>query len=173
MLCPHPGTSSHLISSAFQAALPPLSPGRRLWRSGWTMRLHSYLYLPQPSLVQLTAESLQNSLHLCCDSGGKASRTSVTEICWLQWTGVETQEKLSSKAAKGKQKWTQHYKSDKCCAQSFSRVRLSATPWTVARQPPSWDSPGKNIGVGCRALLQGIFPTQGWNPGLPHCRQIV
>ena len=34
------------------------------------------------------------------------------------------------------------------------------------------DSPGKNTGVGCHALLQGIFPVQGWNPGLPHCRQI-
>ena len=34
-----------------------------------------------------------------------------------------------------------------------------------------WDSPGKNTGVGCHALLQGIFPTQGWNPPLvclPH-----
>ena len=29
------------------------------------------------------------------------------------------------------------------------------------------DSPGKNTGVGCHALLQGIFPTQGSNPGLP------
>ena len=35
------------------------------------------------------------------------------------------------------------------------------------------DSPGKNIGVGCHALLQGIFPTQGSNPGLPCCRQIL
>ena len=35
------------------------------------------------------------------------------------------------------------------------------------------DSPGKNIRVGCHALLQGIFPTQGLNPGLPHCRQIL
>ena len=34
------------------------------------------------------------------------------------------------------------------------------------------DSPGKNTGVGCHALLQGIFPTQGSNPGLLHCRQI-
>ena len=29
-----------------------------------------------------------------------------------------------------------------------------------------WDSPGKNTGVGCRALLQGIFPTEGLNPRL-------
>ena len=35
------------------------------------------------------------------------------------------------------------------------------------------DSPGKNTGVGCHALLQGFFPTQGSNPGLPHCRQIL
>ena len=31
------------------------------------------------------------------------------------------------------------------------------------------DSPGRNTGVGCHALLQGIFPTQGLNPGLPQC----
>ena len=35
------------------------------------------------------------------------------------------------------------------------------------------DSPGKDTGVGCHALLQGIFPTQGSNPGLLHCRQIL
>ena len=35
------------------------------------------------------------------------------------------------------------------------------------------DSPGKNNGVGCYALLQGIFPTQELNPGLLHCGQIL
>ena len=35
------------------------------------------------------------------------------------------------------------------------------------------DSPDKYIGVGYHALLQGLFPTQGSNPGLPHCRQII
>ena len=35
------------------------------------------------------------------------------------------------------------------------------------------DSPGKNTGLGCYALLQGIFPTQASNPGLPHWRQIL
>ena len=33
------------------------------------------------------------------------------------------------------------------------------------------DSPGRNTGVGCHALLQGISPTQGSNPGLWHCRR--
>ena len=36
-----------------------------------------------------------------------------------------------------------------------------------------WDSPGKNTGAGCHTLLQGIVPTQGWNPGLPQCGQIL
>ena len=36
-----------------------------------------------------------------------------------------------------------------------------------------WDSPGWNTGVGSHSLLQGIFPTQGSNPGLPHCRRIL
>ena len=35
------------------------------------------------------------------------------------------------------------------------------------------DSPGKNTGVGCHALLQGIFPSQRSNPGLLCCRQIL
>ena len=36
-----------------------------------------------------------------------------------------------------------------------------------------WNSPRQNTGVGSLSLLQGIFPTQGSNPGLPHCRQIL
>ena len=36
-----------------------------------------------------------------------------------------------------------------------------------------WNSPGKNTGMGSFSLLQGIFPTQGLNPGVPHCRRII
>ena len=36
-----------------------------------------------------------------------------------------------------------------------------------------WDSPGQNTGVGSLSLLQGKIPTQGSNPYLPHCRQIL
>ena len=62
-----------------------------------------------------------------------------------------------------------------CCAYLLSHVWLFAAPWTVACQaPPSMgDSPGKNTGVGCHALFQGILPTWGSNSGLPHCRQIL
>ena len=36
-----------------------------------------------------------------------------------------------------------------------------------------WNSPGQNTGMGSLSFLQGIFPTQGSKPGLPHCRQIL
>ena len=57
---------------------------------------------------------------------------------------------------------------------SLSRVRLFAAPWTVAHQtPPSLGFSTQDTGVGCHFLLQEIFPTQGLNPGLPHCRQML
>jgi len=62
-----------------------------------------------------------------------------------------------------------------CCAWLLSHVLLFVTPWIVAHQPP--------LSMGIlqarivewfpHALLQGIFPTQGLNPGLPYCRQIL
>ena len=56
--------------------------------------------------------------------------------------------------------------------QSLSHVQHLVTPWTVARQAPlPLGFPGKNTGVGCHFLFQGIFLTQGLNLGLLHCRQ--
>ena len=43
----------------------------------------------------------------------------------------------------------------------------------VSDSVTTWNSPGQNAGVGSHSLLQGIFPIQGSNPGLPHCRQIL
>ena len=57
-------------------------------------------------------------------------------------------------------------------------AQLSLTLWnpmdcSLAGSSVHGDSPGKNTEVGCHALLHGIFPTQGSNPGLLHCRQIL
>ena len=46
------------------------------------------------------------------------------------------------------------------------------TDYKITRLLCPWDSPGKNIGVDCHSLLQRIFLTQGWNPGVLYCRQI-
>ena len=44
--------------------------------------------------------------------------------------------------------------------------------WPYGLYSP-WNSPGQNTGLGSLSLLHGIFPTQGLNPDLPHCRQIL
>ena len=49
---------------------------------------------------------------------------------------------------------------------------VSDCSWPHGLSSPR-NSPGQNTGVGSLSLLQGIFPTQGLNPGLPHCRQIL
>ena len=48
---------------------------------------------------------------------------------------------------------------------------ISFRYWWLLYSP--WNSPGQNTGVGSLFLLQGIFPTQGSNSGLLHCRQIL
>ena len=63
-----------------------------------------------------------------------------------------------------------------CCA-VLSRLVMPDSLQPHELSPPGsfvhGDSPGKNTGVGCHGLLQGIFPTEGSNPGLLHCGQIL
>ena len=49
---------------------------------------------------------------------------------------------------------------------------MSNSLWPHGLYNP-WNSLGQNTGVGSLSLLQGIFPTQGSNPGLPRCRHIL
>ena len=49
---------------------------------------------------------------------------------------------------------------------------MSDSLWPHKLYSP-WNSPGRNTGGGSLSLLQGIIPTQGSKPGLPHCRQIL
>ena len=55
---------------------------------------------------------------------------------------------------------------------SESRSVMSDSLWPHGLYS-TWNSPGQNTGVGSLSLLQEIFPTQGLNPGLPHCGQIL
>ena len=57
-------------------------------------------------------------------------------------------------------------------SESESRSVTPNTLWHHGLYSP-WNSLGQNTGVGSLSLLQGIFPTQGLNPGFPHCRQIL
>ena len=61
------------------------------------------------------------------------------------------------------------------CAKSLQSCCLTLQPRGLqpTRRLCPWDSPGKNTGVGCHALLQGIFSTQGSNLGLLYSRWIL
>ena len=62
-----------------------------------------------------------------------------------------------------------------CCCLVTSVVCNSVQSYGTqsARLPCPWDPLGKSTGVSCHVLLQGIFLTQGLNPGLLYCRQIL
>ena len=78
------------------------------------------------------------------------------EVLWTHTTGISMEASLHESVSE------------------VSRVWLFVTPWTVpSRLFHPWDFPGKNTGVGCHFLLQGIFPTQRSNPGLLHCKQTL
>ena len=63
------------------------------------------------------------------------------------------------------------------CHHSFpASVKVEVTQLCLTLSKPIdclWNSPGWNTGVGSHSLLQVIFPPQGSNPGLPHCRWIL
>ena len=60
----------------------------------------------------------------------------------------------------------------KVCKWSESHSVMSDSVTLYGLYSP-WDSPGQNTGVGSCSLLQGIFPTHGFNPGLLHWRGIL
>ena len=66
------------------------------------------------------------------------------------------------------QQWKSTMKVNVLAAQS---CRLFATPSTVARLLCPWNSPDTNTEAAWHSLFLGNLPTQGSNPGLPHCRQ--
>ena len=60
-----------------------------------------------------------------------------------------------------------------CVSHSVMPNSLQPHGLSLTRLLCPWNSPGKNTGVGCHSLLQGIFLTQGSNPCPLHCRQIL
>ena len=70
-----------------------------------------------------------------------------------------------------------HMTSGKIMKWSVSHLVVYDSLWPsglkLTRLLCPWNSPGKNTGMGSHSLLQGIFLTQGSNPGLLHCRQIL
>ena len=89
--------------------------------------------------------------------------------CWLSgWQVLINWLTGANQAAD--RRWLSHAYVPSCSVVSDSFDPMDCSPPGSAVHG---DSPGKHTGMGCHTLLQGTFPTQGLNPGLPHCRQIV
>ena len=121
--------------------------------------------------------------------------TTVQFSITLSWGGLRKKIETSEPKQTHKQQLSQHHPSHKegwktidpsaVFLATHSRNNLKSVSCSVvshslqphglypARLLCPWDSPGKNTGVGCLALLQGIFPTQRCNLDLPHCRWIL
>ena len=90
---------------------------------------------------------------------GKLTERFLTEIRFSLWVKPDRKKAISDKR------------------RDFSDWSKSCSVVSNFLQPHGlyspWNSPGKNTRVGSLSLLQGIFLTQGSNPGLPHYRQIL
>ena len=127
--------------------------GRQREMVGWHHRLNGH-----------------ESEHALGDGEGQGSLACCSP--WGRRVGSEwAAQSSSSWASLGLGKPTQA-----CIPQALSvplcgRFVLSLSP--QSHREVVMDFLGKNTGVGCHFLLQEIFPTQGLNPGLPHCRQTL
>ena len=87
----------------------------------------------------------------------------------IKWWILEIKQKLKARVIRARSR-QQLSDSDSHSVMSDSLRPHGLYP---TRLVCPWDSPGKNTGRGCHSLLQGIFPTQGSNLDLLHCRQIL
>ena len=96
----------------------------------------------------------------------------------LQWLAIPLSR---GSAQPNDQSWVSHTAGKFFTVRATKNVflaQLCLTPCNPVDCNPTrllcpWDSPGKNTEVVCHFLLQEILPTQGLNPGLLHCRQIL
>ena len=90
-----------------------------------------------------------------------------------------TEVNHTASSYQGRQVWSNvkhpnHFLKVCVCVKSLSRVWLFATPWTIAHQAPlSMGFSRQEYWSGLPFPSPGIFPTQGSNPGLLHCRQTL
>ena len=87
------------------------------------------------------------------------------------WGGLTNSCAKKRSEKKGEKERYKHLNAEfqRIARKLLSRIQLFVTPWAIQ----SWNSPCQNTGVGSLSLLQQIFTTQGWNPGLLHCRWIL
>ena len=154
------------------------------WRRKWQ---------PTPAFLPGESQGL-GSLVGCCLWGRTESEmteaTLAAPAAWLYWSSQKVRLDFSLRCyimEKSKQTfWPTQYKmlilgktgwgvfgTLKCLFTQSCRAFCDPTDCRLPGSSAHGDSPGKNTGVGCYFLHQGIFPTQGLNPGVLHCTYIL
>ena len=122
--------------------------------------------LPNPG-IKTRSPTLQAD-SLPAESQGKPKNTGVCSVSLLQWIFLTPGVEPGSPA----------WQVGSLPTELSEKPQIESHPFTSNSLQPHglyspWNSPGQNTGVGSISLLQGIFPTQGLNPGLLHCRWIL
>ena len=141
------------------------------WCCSPTIILCRPLPLPPSVFPSIRVFSNESLLHINGHSTGVSASASVLPMNIQNWSPLGLSGLiLQSKTLKS---LLQHHslKPSIILHSAFCMVQLSH-PYTTTRKIKC-NSPGQNTGVGSLSLLQGIFPTQELNPGLPHCRRIL
>ena len=128
----------------------------------------------------MCAKSLQSRLTLCDPTDCSPRISSVHGILQariLEWVAMPSSRgssrpsvgtRISYVSGTGRQVLYHYTVLSYCCVQLCDLMDYSPPGSSVYGY-----SLGKDTGLSCHALLQGIFPTQGLNPALPHCRRIL
>ena len=127
-------------------------------------------------------QSTMPQLRPCAPSTHSFSKKEITNMLWLKGRGAfqvtikwwyKSPHEIFRMTIRGQLHC--HLGSRKGMNWSETHLVGSSSLWSHGLYPTRllcpWYFPGKNTGIGCHFLLQGIFPTQGLNLGLLHCRQ--
>ena len=170
-----------LLSSTIQftkhSLKPSYGPGAQRERE-W---FHSFLQVKTAKMADKQRDMLFHSIQADCSSSSRK----IKRFCfWLAQQPLtpgcssEATESPPSCGSRSREEQTgKHTMADVLLLVIYYAIVKVAQSCPTLCDPMDyiyspWDSPGQNTGVGSLSLLQGIFPTQGSNPGLPYCRQI-
>ena len=139
---------------------------RRLWRVPWTARISNQAILKEINPEYLLEQQMQ--------------KLKLLYFGHLMWRVNSMEKTLMLGKTEGKRRGHQRMRwldgitnsTDMYVYVCQSHLVVSESLWPHELYSP-WNSPGQNTGAASCFLLQGIFPTQGSNPGLPHCRRVL
>ena len=128
--------------------------------------------------MEIFSRLVKSIINLQTHAGHMTYGKSIKLICCgprIMWASLPTHD-LSEIRGQSLENWNTYIfisLGNRVCVHSVVSNSLPCHGRKPTRLFCPWDFPGKNTGVGSHSLLQELFPTQGSNLGLLHCRQIL